>query len=109
LILCASVLADKDAAGIAAELAPLIDRAICTAADPGPAMGRPGAVALEPEELARRFRAAGAEAEAIAEAGAACRRALELAATSGGVAVFAGSHYLLRHAWIEKRDQSSCR
>lgn len=109
LTLCASVLADKDAAGIAAELGPLAAHVICTAADPGPAMGRPGAVALDPGELAAHFRAARAEAEAVADAGEACRRALELAGEAGGVAVFAGSHYLLRHAWIEKRDQSSYR
>ena len=41
-VVCVSVLADKDAAGIAAELAPLAEVVVCTAADPGPAMGRPG-------------------------------------------------------------------
>ena len=108
-VVCVSVLADKDAAGIAAELAPLAAVAVCTAADPGPAMGRPGAVALEPEQLAAHFRAAGVECEVLADPRAACERAIELARNRNGLAVFAGSHYLLRHAWTVKRDQSSSR
>ena len=108
-IVCVSVLADKDAAGIAAELAPVTAIAVCTAADPGPAMGRPGAVALEPNELAAAFTAAGAETEVVVDPLAACRRAIDLARHRNGVAVFGGSHYLLRHAWTVKRDQSSSR
>ena len=108
-VVCVSVLADKDAAGIAAELAPLADAVVCTAADPGPAMGRPGAVALEPERLASAFTAAGAACEVEPDPLVACRRAIELAGDRSGFAVFAGSHYLLRHAWTVKQDQSSSR
>ncbi len=109
LVLCVSVLADKDAAGIAAELAPLARRVICTAADPGPAMGRPGAVALDPELLATHFRSEGADAIAIADPAAACAATLALAKEAAGLAVFAGSHYLLRYAWTAKPDPNFSR
>ena len=107
--LCISVLADKDAAAIAAALAPVADAVVCTSADPGPAMGRPGAVALAPVELARHFARAGIAALVEPESRLACQRALMLAAERDGLAVFAGSHYLLRHAWTARRDPSSFR
>ena len=72
-------------------------------------MGRPGAVALEPGQLAAAFRAEGVESEVEPDPAAACRRAIEIARSKNGFTVFAGSHYLLRHAWTEKRDQSSSR
>jgi len=109
IVVCVSVLADKDAAGIAAELAPLAEIVVCTAADPGPAMGRPGAVALAPDRLAAEFDALGVAYEVEPDPAAACRRAIQLAQSKNGIAVFAGSHYLLRHAWTVKRDQSSSR
>ncbi len=106
---CLSVLADKDAEAIVSALAPVLTGAICTAADPGPAMGRPGATARDPEELSALLAAAGVKAEAIADPASAVARLLELAAKESGVAVCAGSHYLLRYAWTVKRDQSSYR
>jgi dihydrofolate synthase/folylpolyglutamate synthase len=106
---CLSVLADKDAEAIAAELAGSLERVCCTAADPGPAMGRPGAAALEPARLAETFRAQGLEAEVLAAPDAAVGRVLGLARREHGVALCAGSHYLLRHAWTARRAQSSSR
>ncbi len=106
---CLSVLADKDAAAIIRALAPLLAGAICTAADPGPAMGRPGARARDPRELAALLESAGVAAEVVAEPADAVARLLALAAERGGVAICAGSHYLLRYAWTAKRDRSSYR
>lgn len=106
---CVSVLADKDAGAIAAALAPHLVRVLCTAADPGPAMGRPGAAALEPSQLAAAFHGQGVQADAVAEPARAVRRVLDLAREAGGVALLAGSHYLLRHAWTARRAQSSSR
>ena len=60
---CLSILADKDAEAIVAALAPALTGAICTAADPGPAMGRPGAKARDPQELAALLTRAGVETE----------------------------------------------
>ncbi len=96
---CLSVLADKDAAAIAAALAPRLQHAVCTAADPGPAMGRPGAPALDAADLSGEMARAGVDAEALADPQAAIARTLELARARGGVALFAGSHYLLRYLW----------
>jgi dihydrofolate synthase/folylpolyglutamate synthase len=109
LIGCLSVLADKDAGAIVAALAPHLSHCICTAADPGAAMGRPGARAAEPDELVGLLAAAGVEAEAVADPGAAIERALELARRRQGVALCAGSHYLLRYAWTARRAQNSSR
>jgi hypothetical protein len=103
------VLNDKDAEAIVAAIAPALTGAICTAADPGPAMGRPGAEARDPAELASLLEAAGVPAEAIPEPEAAVTRLLELARERSGVAICAGSHYLLRYAWTVKRARSSYR
>ncbi len=106
---CLSVLADKDAAAIIAALAPLLAGAICTAADPGPAMGRPGARARAPRELAALLERAGVVTEVVAEPAAAVARLLDLARARGGVAICAGSHYLLRYSWTAKSDRRSSR
>jgi dihydrofolate synthase/folylpolyglutamate synthase len=106
---CLSVLADKDASGIAVALAPSLDHAVCTAADPGPAMGRPGARSHDPEGLARAITATGVDAEVVTDPAAAIDRARELARARGGVALVAGSHYLLRYLWNARNAQSSCR
>ena len=108
-IACVSVLADKDASAIAAALAPAIEHVVCTAAAPGAAMGRPGAEALEPAELARHFEAAGVSTELVGEPRTAIIRALTLAAERRGVAVCAGSNYLLRYAWTVRQDQNYSR
>jgi dihydrofolate synthase/folylpolyglutamate synthase len=109
VIACMSLLADKDAAAIAAALAPRIDHCVCTAADPGPAMGRPGSRALDAAGLAGALDAAGVGSEAVADPAAAIARTSELARARGGVALGAGSHYLLRYVWSARRDQSCSR
>lgn len=109
VVACLSLLADKDAAAVAAALAPRIARCVCTAADPGPAMGRPGSWALDAGELARAVAASGVECEAVAEPAAAVARTAELARDRGGVALAAGSHYLLRYVWSARRDRSCSR
>jgi dihydrofolate synthase/folylpolyglutamate synthase len=106
---CLSVLADKDLGAIAAALGPRLEAAVCTAADPGPAMGRPGARAADPAALAAAFEGAGVSTETVADPAAAVARAVELARERGGVALCAGSHYLLRYAWTAKRAQNSSR
>ena len=108
-IACMSVLADKDATSIAAALSGSLDRVVCTAAEPGAAMGRAGAAALEPERLAARFEAEGVAVEIEPEPTAAIARALLLARQRDGVAVCAGSNYLLQYAWTVRRDQSCFR
>jgi dihydrofolate synthase/folylpolyglutamate synthase len=104
---CLSVLADKDAAAIAAALAPGLDACVCTAADPGPAMGRPGSRATDAEELARLVAAAGIAVEEVPDPTAAVARTTALAAERGGVALFAGSHYLLRYLWNARHAPNS--
>jgi dihydrofolate synthase / folylpolyglutamate synthase len=106
---CLSILADKDAEAITAALAPVLAGAVCTAADPGPAMGRPGAKARDPHELAALLSRAGVQSEVIADPAAAVERVLELAEVESGVAVCAGSHYLLRYAWTARRARNSYR
>jgi hypothetical protein len=62
-------------------------------------VGRPGARSTGAAELADVAEAAGiAHVEARTEPGEATRRARELAAERGAVALVFGSHYLLRHA-----------
>ena len=109
VVACLSVLAEKDIGAIAGALAPAVAHFVCTAADPGPAMGRPGAKAAAPETLAEAVRAAGASAEALADPASAVDRAMTLARERHGVALCAGSHYLLRHAWIRKHARNSSR
>jgi dihydrofolate synthase/folylpolyglutamate synthase len=95
---CLSVLADKDAAAIVAAIAPALGAAICTAAEPGPAMGRPGAHAVDPEELSALLGRAGVEAEVIPDPHSAVQATLARAREAGGTALCAGSNYLLRYA-----------
>jgi dihydrofolate synthase/folylpolyglutamate synthase len=109
VVACVAVLAEKDAAGICAALAPVCELAICTEfpADAVRGSGRPVGEAIPAAELAELWRAAGGEAEAVADPHTAWGRARELASKRGGVALAAGSHYLLRTLWIERQDQSS--
>ena len=106
---CLSILADKDAEAIVAALAPGLDRCVCTAAEPGAAMGRPGAKAADPARLAELLDAAGVEAEVVGEPADAVQRALSVARERNGVALCAGSHYLLRYAWTARHAQNSSR
>ena len=107
---CLSVLADKDAAAIAAALWRLPSSGcVCTAADPGPAMGDRAPRPWTAAELARLVAAAGIAAEVEPDPAAAIARTSALARERGGVALFAGSHYLLRYVWNARHAQNSSR
>ena len=110
VVACLAVLSDKDAAGIAAALAPAVERVVCTGL-PAEVMAaaRPGVRAREPDELADLCRSAGVEAEALADPHEALERARRLAAEAGGVALATGSHYLLGALWTERQGQSFSR
>jgi len=95
---CIAVLAGKDAEGIIAPLAPLLDALVVTEVPPGrlEGSGRAGAGSIPAAELASLARAAGLdEIEILAHPRFAIARARELARQRGGVALAAGSHYLL--------------
>ena len=91
------VLADKDAAGMLAELAPALDRAVFTAlpADALAAWGRPGATAWDPRDLMRMAAGIGLAAEVVAGPADALARAREIALASDGAVLITGSHFLL--------------
>ena len=106
---CVSLLTDKDPAAFAAALAPELDGVVCTAADPGAGVGRPGATALDPRRLAAEFASLGVDADVLDDPAQAIQSVLELARSRRGVAICAGSNYLLGHAWTVRRDRSSSR
>lgn len=106
---CVALLADKDADSIAVALGPALRAVVCTGAAPRTGVGRPGAEARGPERVAAAFRRAGCVAEVEEDPVAAVGRAFDLAEAAGGLAVCAGSHYLLEHAWTAKRARSSSR
>jgi dihydrofolate synthase/folylpolyglutamate synthase len=101
LVACLAILADKDAAAMVAELAPLLDRAVCTEI-PVEALaghGRSGARSHPAAELAAACEAAGVSAEALPDFSAALRRGSELAAAAPpGALLIAGSHYAIAPA-----------
>jgi dihydrofolate synthase/folylpolyglutamate synthase len=95
---CVAALADKDAAGMLAALAPALDAVVCTEipARRLEGSGRPGTTATPAAELAATARAAGiGEVHEASDPARAVARARELALERGGVALMAGSHYLL--------------
>lgn len=96
---CLAVLGDKDAAGIVRALAPALAMVVCTEipAERLEGAGRPGTASTGAAELARLFEAAGVSATATIEPREAIGEALGLARTRGGVALIAGSHYLLNY------------
>jgi dihydrofolate synthase/folylpolyglutamate synthase len=108
LICCLAVLEGKDAAGIVNGLAPACSHFVCTEIPPDriEGSGRPGGRARPALELAALCRKAGVDAEAIADPLAAWARARRLAKERGGVALAAGSHYLLSCIWTERPAQS---
>jgi hypothetical protein len=102
VVACIAILADKDAAGIVASLAPALAAAVCTEvpAERLTGAGRPGTTSVPAAELALLALlcdGAGVPATAHAEPGGAVALATAMAAERGGVALIAGSHYLLRH------------
>jgi dihydrofolate synthase/folylpolyglutamate synthase len=91
------ILDDKDAAGIIAELSPVLDYAVLSGL-PSEALrnsARPGARGWDPGQLWRIATGSGLEAEAFPEPASALERAIALAADRDGVVLMAGSHYLL--------------
>jgi dihydrofolate synthase / folylpolyglutamate synthase len=98
---CVATLADKDAAGILAALAPHLAALVTTEIPPArlESVGRPGASSIGSAELADLARTAGiADVEARPDPDEAVARARELALKTGAVALVFGSHYLLRYA-----------
>jgi len=86
-----AVLADKDAGGMIAALAPVLDRVICTQLLARPAHRR----SWQAGELARLCEAAGLGAEAEPDFGAALERARALVAgPPPGALLITGSHYV---------------
>ena len=98
---CIALLADKDAAGILAALAPAISGVVATEIPEERLRraGRPGARSLAHSDLARIAADAGVRiAEAVSSPAHAIERATELARETSGIALVCGSHYLLGHA-----------
>jgi dihydrofolate synthase/folylpolyglutamate synthase len=98
VVACLAVLADKDAPGMIAALAPVLRAVVCTEIPPAALLGhgRPGARSRPAGELAELCRANGVEAVAEPDLDAALRRSVELARdTFDGVLVVTGSHYLI--------------
>jgi dihydrofolate synthase / folylpolyglutamate synthase len=109
VVCCIAILEGKDAAGIVNALAPAVTRFVCTEIPPEriEGSGRPGGRSRPALEIAALCERAGIEAEAISDPLAAWERARELARERNGVALAAGSHYLLSSLWTERPAQSS--
>ncbi len=109
VVCCLAILEGKDAVGIVSALVPAVARFVCTEIPPEriEGSGRPGGRARPALEIAALCEKAGVEAEAIADPLAAWERARELARERNGVALAAGSHYLLSSIWTERPAQSS--
>ena len=98
VVACVAVLADKDAAGIMAALAPALAAVVCTEvpAERLVGAGRPGTTVVPAAELAVAARTAGvARVEQLTDPVEAIAAARGIAGELGGVALLAGSHYLL--------------
>lgn len=98
VVACLAVLGDKDATGIIEALAPVLSTAVCTEIPPGrlEGAGRPGTSAVDAEELARLCEEAGVPASVCRDPAGAIVETLRLARDQpAGVALIAGSHYLL--------------
>jgi len=109
VVCCLAILEGKDAGGIVNALAPAVSRFVCTEIPPEriEGSGRPGGRSRPALEIAALCEKAGVEAEAIPDPLAAWERARELAREMEGVALAAGSHYLLASIWTERPAQSS--
>jgi len=108
---CIAILADKDAEAMLRALSPALEHVVLTEvpSERLRASGRPGAHSTPASELAAICERLGLEAEPVGEPGAALARARELATARGGVALAAGSHYLLGAAWTRRHAQSFSR
>jgi dihydrofolate synthase/folylpolyglutamate synthase len=100
-VACMAILAEKDAAGIIAALAPVLDGAVFTEIPPEllQSKGRSGATSRPARELMGLARGAGLEkVEAIESPVAAVLRAADLAKQRSASLLVTGSHYLLGYA-----------
>jgi len=109
VVCCLAILEGKDAPGIVNALAPAVSRFVCAEIPPEriEGSGRPGGRSRPALEVAALCQMAGVEAEAVRDPLAAWDRARELARETDGVALAAGSHYLLSSLWTERPAQSS--
>jgi dihydrofolate synthase / folylpolyglutamate synthase len=109
VVCCLAILEGKDAPGIVNALVTAVSRFVCTEIPPEriEGSGRPGGRARPALEIAALCEKAGREAEAIPDPVEAWDRARELAKARNGVALAAGSHYLLASIWTERPAQSS--
>ena len=94
-----------------AALAPALEYAVLTELPAARlrASGRPGAESISAHELAAICERMRLDHEVVEDPAAALARARELAAQRNGVALAAGSHYLLGAAWIRRHAQSFSR
>jgi dihydrofolate synthase/folylpolyglutamate synthase len=99
IVTCVALLEGKDAEAVIAALAPAIDHAVCTELPPErlAGSGRPGAASIPAARLAELWADAGIEADAVVEPDSAVDLARRLARERGGMALCAGSHYLLSY------------
>jgi dihydrofolate synthase / folylpolyglutamate synthase len=109
VVCCLAILEGKDAPGIVNALAPAVRRFVCTEIPPEriEGSGRPGGRSRPALEVAALCQKAGVEAEAISDPLAAWGHTKDLARDGEGVALAAGSHYLLSSIWTERPAQSS--
>jgi dihydrofolate synthase / folylpolyglutamate synthase len=109
VVCCVAILEGKDAVRIINALAPAVSGFVCTEIPPEriEGSGRPGGRSRPALEVAALCEKAGREAEAIADPLAAWERTKDLARDREGVALAAGSHYLLSSIWTERPAQSS--
>jgi dihydrofolate synthase/folylpolyglutamate synthase len=109
VVCCIAILAEKKADAIIEALAPACAAFVCTQI-PEEAIrgsGRPVAESYSAPDLAGICDEIGVEAEAVDDPIAAWERARALARQRDGVALAAGSHYLLSCIWTERPVQSS--
>jgi dihydrofolate synthase / folylpolyglutamate synthase len=109
VVCCLAILEGKDAPGIVNALAPACAHFVCTEIPPEAieGSGRPGGRTRPALELAALCEKAGVGAEAVPDPVQAWARARDLAEGRAGVALAAGSHYLLSCIWTERPAQSS--
>ena len=97
VVACMGILADKDAPAMLRALGPAVELLVCTEL-PAEALrgaGRPGSRPWRASELAAICASLGVDAVAVADPAVAFETARREAAARDGVALVAGSHYLL--------------
>jgi dihydrofolate synthase / folylpolyglutamate synthase len=109
VVCCIAILAEKDARAMLRVLAGACEAFVCTQIPEAmvEGSGRPSVKSWGSDELAGFCRELGVAAEAVADPVEAWERARELARERDGVALAAGSHYLLSSIWTERPAQSS--